>query len=174
MPVHRRLIAAYTLGAAYAGAAGALLAQTTAFVSLDMLEFQRSADVLLVLIIGGAGWLYGGIAGAIVYEALHPVMLLGSVGGEHSDNGVPLGRADACNPPDGGERVLLQRGVQLGLVGGLEQQRTRAVGVRAARQQGSLLGEARQARHGGQGGSRRAPRRTRRRTRTQQRKQSYG
>jgi branched-chain amino acid transport system permease protein len=66
VPVHSRLIAAYTLAAAYAGAAGALLAQTTAFVSLDVFEFHRSADVLLVLIIGGAGWLYGGIAGAVI------------------------------------------------------------------------------------------------------------
>jgi branched-chain amino acid transport system permease protein len=70
VPVHSRLIAAYTLAAAYAGAAGALLAQTTAFVSLDVFEFHRSADVLLVLIIGGAGWLYGGIAGAVIYTAL--------------------------------------------------------------------------------------------------------
>jgi branched-chain amino acid transport system permease protein len=70
VPVHSRLIAAYTLAAAYAGAAGALLAQTTAFVSLDVFEFHRSADVLLVLIIGGAGWFYGGIAGAVIYTAL--------------------------------------------------------------------------------------------------------
>jgi branched-chain amino acid transport system permease protein len=70
VPVHSRLIAAYTLAAAYAGAAGALLAQTTAFVSLDAFEFHRSADVLLVLIIGGAGWLYGGIAGAVIYKVL--------------------------------------------------------------------------------------------------------
>ncbi len=72
--VHRRLIAAYTLGAAYAGAAGALLAQTTAYVSLDVLEFQRSADVLLTLIIGGVGWLYGGIAGAIVFKILQDLL----------------------------------------------------------------------------------------------------
>ena len=51
-------------------AAGALLAQTTAFVSLDVFEFHRSADLLLVLIIGGAGWLYGGIAGAVIYKML--------------------------------------------------------------------------------------------------------
>src|SRR5205807_10422437 len=70
----RRLIAAYTLGAAYAGAAGALLAQTTAYVSLDVLEFQRSADVLLTLIIGGVGWLYGGIAGAIAFKILQDVL----------------------------------------------------------------------------------------------------
>jgi branched-chain amino acid transport system permease protein len=70
VPVYARTVAAYTLAAAYAGAAGALLAQTSAFVSLDVFDFHRSADVLLVLIIGGAGWLYGGIAGAILYTAL--------------------------------------------------------------------------------------------------------
>jgi branched-chain amino acid transport system permease protein len=70
VPVHRRLVAVYTLAAAYAGAAGALVAQTTAFVSLDVFEFHRSADLLLVLIIGGAGWLYGGLAGAVIYKLL--------------------------------------------------------------------------------------------------------
>jgi branched-chain amino acid transport system permease protein len=74
VPVHRRLIAIYTLAAAYAGAAGALLAQTTGYVSLEVLEFQRSADVLLALIIGGVGWLYGGIAGAIAFKVLQDVL----------------------------------------------------------------------------------------------------
>ncbi len=74
VPVNRRLVAVYTLAAAYAGAAGALLAQTTAYVSLEVLEFQRSADVLLALIIGGAGWLYGGIAGAILFKVLHDTL----------------------------------------------------------------------------------------------------
>ena len=70
VPINRRLIAAYTLAAAYAGAAGALLAHTKGYVSLETLEFARSADVLLALIIGGAGWLYGGIAGAFVFAVL--------------------------------------------------------------------------------------------------------
>jgi branched-chain amino acid transport system permease protein len=74
VPVNRRLIAVYTLAAAYAGAAGALLAQTTAYVSLEVLEFQRSADVLLALIIGGTGWLYGGIVGAIVFKVLQDTL----------------------------------------------------------------------------------------------------
>ena len=74
VPVNRRLVAVYTLAAAYAGAAGALLAQTTAYVSLEVLEFQRSADVLLALIIGGAGWLYGGVAGAILFKFLHDTL----------------------------------------------------------------------------------------------------
>jgi branched-chain amino acid transport system permease protein len=74
VPVNRRLVAVYTLAAAYAGAAGALLAQTTAYVSLEVLEFQRSADVLLTLIIGDTGWLYGGIAGAVVFKILQDTL----------------------------------------------------------------------------------------------------
>ena len=74
VPVNRRLIAVYALGAAYAGAAGALLAQTTAYVSLDVLEFNRSADVLLTLIIGGTGWLDGGIVGAVVFKVLQDLL----------------------------------------------------------------------------------------------------
>ncbi len=70
VPPGRRLAAIYTIAAAYAGAAGALLAQTTQFVSLDVLDFHRSADVMLVLIIGGAGYLYGGIVGAIAFKLL--------------------------------------------------------------------------------------------------------
>ncbi len=57
----------YTISAVAAGAAGALLAQTTSTVSLEVLSFQRSADVLVILILGGAGRLYGGVLGAIVY-----------------------------------------------------------------------------------------------------------
>jgi branched-chain amino acid transport system permease protein len=48
--------------------AGALLTQTTAFCSLDVLSLERSADLLLVLIIGGTGYLYGGLIGAVIYK----------------------------------------------------------------------------------------------------------
>ena len=71
IPVNRRLIAVYTLAAAYAGTAGALLAQTTNFASLDALDFHRSADVLLALVLGGVGWLYGGILGTVVFKLMH-------------------------------------------------------------------------------------------------------
>jgi len=57
----------YTIAAALAGAAGAVLTQTTSTVSLEVLSFGRSADVLVILILGGAGRLYGGIVGAIIY-----------------------------------------------------------------------------------------------------------
>ena len=57
----------YTIAAVMAGAAGALLTQSTSTVSLEVLSFGRSADVLVILILGGAGRLYGGIVGAIIY-----------------------------------------------------------------------------------------------------------
>ena len=57
----------YTIAAVMAGVAGALLTQTTSTVSLEVLSFGRSADVLVILILGGAGRLYGGIVGAIIY-----------------------------------------------------------------------------------------------------------
>jgi branched-chain amino acid transport system permease protein len=68
--VNWRLVAVYTLSAGFAGVAGALLAQTQAFASLSMLSLERSADVLLILIIGGTGYLYGGIFGALIYRLL--------------------------------------------------------------------------------------------------------
>ncbi len=68
--VDGRLVAVYTLAAGYAGIAGALLTQTTAFASLDVFAFDRSADLLLVLIIGGTGYLYGGLIGAIVFKLM--------------------------------------------------------------------------------------------------------
>ncbi len=74
LSVPRRLVAVYTLSAALAGAAGALLAQTTGFASLDGFEFHRSADVMLALIIGGAGWLWGGIIGAVAFKLMHDAL----------------------------------------------------------------------------------------------------
>jgi branched-chain amino acid transport system permease protein len=74
VPVNARLVAIYTVAAAYAGAAGALLAQTNQFVSLDVFDFHRSADVLLVLVIGGTGYLYGGIVGAVLFKVFQDIL----------------------------------------------------------------------------------------------------
>lgn len=74
IPVTARIATAYTIAAALAGASGALLAQTTGFASLDVFDFHRSADVMLVLIVGGTGWLYGGVAGAIVFKIMYDVL----------------------------------------------------------------------------------------------------
>ena len=70
VPVNRRLIAVYTLASFYAGIAGALFTQTTQLASLDVFSFERSADLMLVLVIGGTGYLYGGLIGAVVFKML--------------------------------------------------------------------------------------------------------
>ncbi len=74
LSVNARLVVVYTIAGGIAGAAGGLLAQTTGFASLDVLDFHRSAEVLLVLVIGGTGYLYGGIFGAIVFKLLHDLI----------------------------------------------------------------------------------------------------
>ncbi len=73
-PVQRRLIAIYTVSAAMAGVAGGLLAQTTQFVGLDVFGFPRSADLMIMLILGGTGRLYGGLVGAIVFLVAHDIL----------------------------------------------------------------------------------------------------
>jgi branched-chain amino acid transport system permease protein len=65
--VNRRLTAIFTVGAAVAGVAGALLAQTTQFVGLDSLSFARSAELMIILVLGGTGRLYGALIGAAVF-----------------------------------------------------------------------------------------------------------
>jgi len=66
-PSRVRLRSVYVIAAVIAGIAGGLLAQTTQFVSLNALSFDRSAELVVILAIGGTGRLYGGIVGAIVY-----------------------------------------------------------------------------------------------------------
>lgn len=70
IPVTARLAVIYTIAAGVAGAAGALLAQTTSFASVDVFEFHRSADLMLLVVIGGTGWLYGGVIGAVIFKLM--------------------------------------------------------------------------------------------------------
>ena len=72
--VPSRLAVVYTLAAGVAGVAGALMAQTTGFASLDVFALERSADAVLMLVIGGVGWLYGGVLGAVVFKLLHDII----------------------------------------------------------------------------------------------------
>jgi len=70
-PVLARLWMLYTVAGALAGAAGALSAQTNAVVGMDSLSFALSAEVLVMLILGGAGRLTGALVGATVFTVLH-------------------------------------------------------------------------------------------------------
>lgn len=67
IPISACLSNIYTIAAVIAGISGALLTQTTQFVGIDVLSFQRSADLLLILIIGGTATMYGGFVGAVVF-----------------------------------------------------------------------------------------------------------
>jgi branched-chain amino acid transport system permease protein len=66
-PIEGDVSKVFAISAALAGAAGALLTQTTQFVAPGVVSFQRSADVLVILILGGTGRLYGAFVGAFVF-----------------------------------------------------------------------------------------------------------
>jgi len=66
-PSSNRIRTVYIISGTFAGLAGGLMAQTTEFVALDALSFQRSAEVLVMLVLGGAGRLYGGLIGALIF-----------------------------------------------------------------------------------------------------------
>lgn len=65
--VTRRLLSIYVVSAALAGIAGALLAQTSQFVGLNVLHFGLSGEVLIIVALGGAGRLWGALLGALVF-----------------------------------------------------------------------------------------------------------
>lgn len=66
-PVAGRLLITYTIGAAMAGIAGGLLAQTTQFVGQSVLGFERSGEIVIMLVFGGIGRIYGAFIGVVVY-----------------------------------------------------------------------------------------------------------
>ncbi len=66
-PVARHLAVSYTLAGGFAALAGALLAQTSRFASLDMLGFDRSAEVMMVATLGGTGQIHGVVIGAALF-----------------------------------------------------------------------------------------------------------
>ncbi len=66
-PVYARQLLVYTLSATLAGVAGALLTQTSQFVGLNVLGFEPSGELLVMLILGGVGRLYGAFVGPLVF-----------------------------------------------------------------------------------------------------------
>jgi branched-chain amino acid transport system permease protein len=69
-PVRTRLVVCYTISAAIAGIAGGIWAQANAYVNLTTLGLDRAATVLIILVLGGYGRLYGAFIGAVAYVAL--------------------------------------------------------------------------------------------------------
>jgi len=73
-PVYRRLLTVYTLAATIAGIAGALLTQTNQFVGLNVLGFEPSGELVVMLVLGGVGRLYGAFVGPLVYLIAQDVL----------------------------------------------------------------------------------------------------
>ncbi len=69
-PVRARLVVCYTISAAIAGVAGGVWAQANAYVNMSTLGLDRAATVLIILVLGGYGRLYGAFVGAVAYMAL--------------------------------------------------------------------------------------------------------
>ncbi|MBV9565184.1 MAG: branched-chain amino acid ABC transporter permease [Bradyrhizobium sp.] len=69
-PVRWRLVIVYTIAAAISGVSGALFTQTNAYATLGVFDFDRSAGVMIILILGGTGRLYGAFAGGVIYMLL--------------------------------------------------------------------------------------------------------
>ena len=73
-PVYRHKLAAFTLAGAMAGLAGALAANQAGFVSPSLLQWSQSGMLMMMVILGGIGHLYGGIVGAAVFLLLEEVL----------------------------------------------------------------------------------------------------
>lgn len=69
--VNRHLTIVYAIGGALAGIAGALSAQITQVVGLTSLGFAHSAEVLVMLVLGGTGRLWGALVGTLVFMVVH-------------------------------------------------------------------------------------------------------
>jgi len=66
-PAYARLVAVYTISATMAGCAGALLTQTNQFVGLNVLSFEFAGELLVMLVLGGVGRIYGAFVGPLAY-----------------------------------------------------------------------------------------------------------
>ncbi|HEY0821710.1 MAG TPA: branched-chain amino acid ABC transporter permease, partial [Rhizobacter sp.] len=73
--VFRHKLIAFTLAGAIAGLAGALLANQGNFVSPALLQWSQSGMLMVMVILGGVGYLYGGLLGAAVFLLLEEVLV---------------------------------------------------------------------------------------------------
>jgi len=73
-PVFRYRLICFALGGALAGLAGALLANLTGLASPNLLQWMQSGTLLVMVIIGGVGYLYGGVLGAVILLGLEETL----------------------------------------------------------------------------------------------------
>ena len=73
-PVYRYKLVCFAIAGAVAGLAGALIANLTSFVSPSLLQWTQSGTLMMMVILGGVGYLYGGVLGALVFLVLEEVL----------------------------------------------------------------------------------------------------
>jgi branched-chain amino acid transport system permease protein len=72
--VFRYKLCAFVMSGSLAGLAGALLANQSGFVSPAMMQWSQSGMLMMMVIFGGVGHLYGGVWGAIVFLLLEETL----------------------------------------------------------------------------------------------------
>ncbi|MBY0465476.1 MAG: branched-chain amino acid ABC transporter permease, partial [Burkholderiales bacterium] len=73
-PVFRYKLVAFTVAGAMAGLAGALLANLGGFISPALMQWSQSGMLMIMVILGGVGYLYGGVIGAVFFLLLEEVL----------------------------------------------------------------------------------------------------
>jgi len=73
-PTYRYKLICFVLAGGVAGLAGALLANQSGFVSPNLLQWTQSGTLMVMVILGGVGYLYGGALGAALFLVLEEVL----------------------------------------------------------------------------------------------------
>jgi branched-chain amino acid transport system permease protein len=73
-PTYRYRLICFVIAGAVAGLAGALLANQNSFVSPNLLQWTQSGTLMVMVILGGVGYRYGGVLGALAFLALEEVL----------------------------------------------------------------------------------------------------
>jgi branched-chain amino acid transport system permease protein len=73
-PIQRYRLAAFVIAGAFAGLAGALMAEQNAYVTPHFLEWMMSGELLVTVLLGGAGHVLGGVYGTVVMLGLKELL----------------------------------------------------------------------------------------------------